>query len=55
MRFRFADYELDVQRFMLRRAGEKLSLRPKVFDLLIHVVTRPFAVVPSRLVGVKGG
>ncbi len=48
MRFRFADYELDVQRFILRRAGEKLSLRPKVFDLLIHLIRNRSRVVPRE-------
>jgi DNA-binding winged helix-turn-helix (wHTH) protein len=48
MRFRFVDYELDAQRFILRRAGEKLPLRPKVFDLLIHLIRNRSRVVPRE-------
>ena len=45
MRFRFVDYELDAQRFILRRAGERLPLRPKVFDLLIYLIRNRSRVV----------
>ena len=45
MRFRFIDYELDAQRFILQRAGERLPLRPKVFDLLIYLIRNRSRVV----------
>ena len=37
MQIRFEDFELDSRRFLLRRRGEKVALRPKVFDLLTHL------------------
>jgi DNA-binding winged helix-turn-helix (wHTH) protein len=37
MHIRFGEFELDSRRFLLVRGDEKVSLRPKVFDLLIHL------------------
>lgn len=34
----FADMQLDALRFLLWRDGKPVALRPKVFDLLIHLV-----------------
>jgi DNA-binding winged helix-turn-helix (wHTH) protein len=34
----FGTYELDTQRYELRRAGEPLPLEPKVFDVLTYLV-----------------
>jgi DNA-binding winged helix-turn-helix (wHTH) protein len=34
----FGAYELDLQRYELRRAGEPLPLEPKVFDVLTYLV-----------------
>lgn len=38
MRIRFADLQLDADRFVLERGGARIPLRPKVFDLLIYLV-----------------
>ena len=34
----FDDYELDVARFELRKAGHVVHVEPQVFDLLVHLV-----------------
>ena len=36
--FRFADFEIDVARRELRRAGELVLIEPQVFDLLVYLV-----------------
>ena len=36
--FRFADFEIDIARRELRRAGALVHLEPQVFDLLVHLV-----------------
>ena len=38
MRIRFGQLELDEQRFLLQRDGVRLQVRPKVFDLLVHLI-----------------
>ena len=38
MHIRFADYTLDDDRYLLERAGERVTLRPKVFDLLVYLI-----------------
>ncbi len=38
MRIRFGDYELDEDRYLLRVRGERLAMRPKVFDLLVQLI-----------------
>jgi hypothetical protein len=38
MKIRFGQFELDEQRFLLQRDGVRLEVRPKVFDLLVHLV-----------------
>ncbi len=38
MRIRFGELELDEQRFLLQRSGVRVQIRPKVFDLLVHLV-----------------
>lgn len=45
MTIRFADFELDTQRFIFRRKGQDLRIRPKVFDLLAHLVLHRSRVV----------
>jgi Tol biopolymer transport system component/DNA-binding winged helix-turn-helix (wHTH) protein len=40
-RFRFADVELDLDRFEVTRAGRRLSLEPKAVDVLRFFVERP--------------
>ena len=46
MRIGFGDWILDAQLFLLERAGRRVPLRPKVFDLLIHLVRHRERVVP---------
>ena len=36
--FRFANYEIDVARHELRRAGKIVPIEPQVFDLLVHLI-----------------
>lgn len=38
MIIRFGQIELDEQRLLLQRAGVRLQIRPKVFDLLVYLV-----------------
>ncbi len=38
MKIRFSDFVLDEERYLLERAGRRVALRPKVFDLLIELV-----------------
>ena len=38
MHFRFADFEINVARRELRRAGTIVHMEPQVFDLLVHLV-----------------
>jgi DNA-binding winged helix-turn-helix (wHTH) protein len=40
MVFVFGDYELDVDRRELRRAGVVRPLEPKAFTVLVHLVTQ---------------
>jgi DNA-binding winged helix-turn-helix (wHTH) protein len=51
MGIRFGLHELDEQRFLLQRDGVRLRVRPKVFDLLVHLVRhRERVVVREELV-----
>ena len=43
----FGAYELDTQRYQLRRAGEPLPLEPKVFDVLTYLVHHCDRLVPK--------
>jgi TolB-like protein len=38
LKFRFSDFEIDVARYELRRAGEVVAVEPQVFDLLVFLV-----------------
>ena len=38
MNFRFADFEINVARRELRRAGTIVHTEPQVFDLLVHLI-----------------
>lgn len=38
MRYAFGDYELDIQLYELRRAGQLCTLEPQVFDVLVYLV-----------------
>ena len=48
MHIRFGEFELDSRRFHLERRGEKIPLRPKVFDLLIVLARNRDRVVPRE-------
>ncbi|TVT55350.1 MAG: hypothetical protein FHK82_08400 [Sedimenticola thiotaurini] len=41
MLLRFANIELDTDRYELRRRGERIAVEPLVFDLLIHFAQHP--------------
>ena len=45
MRIRFRDLELDEGRLLLCREGRPVAIRPKVFDLLVHLLTHRDRVV----------
>jgi class 3 adenylate cyclase/DNA-binding winged helix-turn-helix (wHTH) protein/tetratricopeptide (TPR) repeat protein len=45
MRYRFGDYTLDTQRYALYRAGQHVPLRPKVFQVLVYLLTHRDRVV----------
>ncbi len=38
LNFRFADFEINVARQELRRAGAIVHIEPQVFDLLVHLI-----------------
>src|SRR5206468_4258160 len=46
--YRFADYSLDSNRRELRRGDRLLSIEPKVFDLLLHLITNRERVVSKE-------
>ena len=48
MKIRFGEFELDSRRYRLRRGGETVALRPKVFDLLIYLARHRERVVPRE-------
>jgi DNA-binding winged helix-turn-helix (wHTH) protein len=52
MKIRFSDFELDEERYSLTRDGQRVALRPKVFDLLVELVRNRSRVVRrEELVG----
>lgn len=48
MRYAFADFEVDLQLFELRRAGQRVHVEPKVFDLLVFLLEHADRVVTKR-------
>lgn len=38
MIYGFSDYELDTQRYELRRAGAPCKVEPKAFNLLVYLI-----------------
>src|SRR4051812_19480872 len=38
MKYRFADFEVDLSQHELRRSGESVHIEPQVFDLIVHLV-----------------
>src|SRR5215217_4787598 len=48
MRYLFADCLLDTQCYLLRRAGQSIRLRPKVFLALTYLLTNRDRVIPKQ-------
>lgn len=48
MILRFADCELDIQRFSLCRAGQPVPVQPRVLDLIVHLARAGDRVVTHR-------
>lgn len=48
MRYRFGDFELDTERYELRRAGEAIAAEPKVLELLAYLVAERERVVSKE-------
>src|SRR6266851_8155016 len=48
MRYLFADCVLDTQGYFLRRAGQSIRLRPKVFQALTYLLTHRDRVIPKQ-------
>jgi DNA-binding winged helix-turn-helix (wHTH) protein/formylglycine-generating enzyme required for sulfatase activity/dienelactone hydrolase len=48
MSYGFGDFELDTERFELRRAGVPVPLEPQVFELLVYLVANRDRVVTRR-------
>ena len=48
MRYLFADCVLDTQCYLLRRAGQSIRLRPKVFQVLTYLLTHRDRVIPKH-------
>jgi len=48
MRYVFGDCSLDTQRYVLHRAGQPIRLRPKVFQVLLYLITQRERVVPKQ-------
>src|SRR3954469_6424896 len=38
MKYRFADFEVDLSQHELRRKGASVHIEPQVFDLIVHLV-----------------
>src|SRR5438093_13627509 len=48
MRYLFADCLLDTQCYLLRRAGQSIRLRPKVFQVLTYLLTHRDRVIAKQ-------
>ena len=44
----FADVELDLDRYELRRGGTRVLVEPQVFDVLVHLARNSGRVVPKE-------
>ncbi len=51
MVYAFDNCELDTQRMALRRAGQTMPLRPKVFQVLFYLLTHRERVVGRAVTG----
>ena len=47
LNFRFTDFEIDMARRELRRAGATVHVEPQVFDLLVHLIRHRDRFVPK--------
>ena len=47
MIYAFLDYELDVQTYELRHAGEAVAIEPQVYDVLMYLIQNSDRVVPK--------
>jgi DNA-binding winged helix-turn-helix (wHTH) protein len=47
MRYEFGDDTLDTARCELHRVGQSIGLRPKVYDVLVYLVTHRDRVIPK--------
>lgn len=48
VRYRFGEFELDLRCYALSRAGQALQVRPKVFDVLRHLIEHRGRVVTKQ-------
>src|SRR5438874_1045298 len=48
MQYGFDDYCLDTQLYTLSRAGQRVAVRPKVFQVLVHLVMQRDRVVSKQ-------
>lgn len=48
MRYHFADCVLETECYLLRRAGQSIRLRPKVFQVLTYLLTHRDRVIPKQ-------
>ena len=46
-RYQFGDFEIDIARFELRRAGAAVHVEPQVFDVLAYLIAHRDRVVPK--------
>ncbi len=47
----FADCRLDTHRYLLHRLGQCISLRPKVFQVLVYLLAHRDRIVSKRELG----
>ena len=45
---RFADCAVDLGRFEIHRAGERVHVEPQVFDVLAYLIATPHRMVPKH-------
>jgi predicted ATPase/DNA-binding winged helix-turn-helix (wHTH) protein len=48
MRYTFAECELDLQTYTLRRAGQRVHLRPKALQMLVYLLAHAGRVIPKH-------
>ena len=55
MRYVFGDCIFDTERYVLHRAGQPIRLRPKVFQLLVYLLTHRERVVTKQELSERRG